>query len=136
MLPAWATAAWMREHVLAGMLVAWHCGQEELRRPVGAAAFHQRFATNLSMLLGDARSALAELHLTVSSLLPCHRHHSESAAAAAGQHEAVPDGAGDVAAAEGAAQTAKRALGRAAACHGNLPLGRLRQSPRRADFVL
>lgn len=103
-------------------------GQEQLRRQVGAAAFHQRFAASLSLLLEDARGALAELHLAVSSTLAHHRQHTQSSAMAAGHTTAVPASAGNAAAAQGAVDSAECALSRAAACHGNLPLGRLRQS--------
>jgi hypothetical protein len=109
------------------MLFSWRYVQEELRRQVGAAAFHQHFAASLSLLLEDARGALAELHLTVSSMLAHHRQHTQSSAMAAGHTTAVPDSAGNAAAAQGIAQSAECVLSRAAACHGNLPLGRLRQ---------
>jgi hypothetical protein len=128
LLLAWGTAARMRQQVLAGMLVAWHCGQDELRRQAGATAFHQRFAASLSLLHEDARGALAELHLTVSSMLGQQQDITDSTAAVR-HHASMPDSAGNAAAAaKGAEQSAEHALARAAACHGNLLLGRLRQS--------
>ena len=123
------TARWLCHAWLADMLCARCYAQDELRRQAGAAAFHQKFAANLSLLLENARGALAELHLTVTSLLACQRHNIvRSSAAAVGRHPSFPDSGGDAAAAKAAEQSAKCALARAAACHGNLPLGRVRQS--------
>ena len=116
----------MQDESFAEMLFTWHYVQEELRRQVGATAFHQRFAASLSLLLEDARSALAELHLTVSSML-AQRQDIRNSAPAAGHYESVPDSS-NAAAAGGTEESAKYALARAAACHGNLPLGRLRHS--------
>lgn len=113
-----------------------------MRRQTGAVAFHRKFAANLSLLLEDAWSALAELHLTVSILLASRIQHSGTAAAAESaslpQHDGgpstaaaasgrLPTSAANGAASNDTAEKAKEALARAAACHGSLPLGRRRQ---------
>lgn len=109
--------------------------QDELRRQRGAAAFHRKFAAELSLLLEDARGALSELHLTVSSLLAS-RTQRNGGTTAAGFTTSAQHGGGTTAAGyagmgasigDNSIGSAETALARAAACHGLLSLGRRRQ---------
>lgn len=104
--------------------------QGELRKQTGATAFHRKFAGELSMLLEDARGALAEMHLTVSALVADRlRGGNSDGGIRASSNGTGGSFVGDAASAMHHAATAgvaEKALARAVASHGSLPLGRRR----------